>query len=77
MSETGNNMVKLERLPVRLVSVGGALLAICIVGGFRDGGEFFRSYLVAFLFWIGITLGCLDDPAPHGRELGSGDPQNS
>jgi len=59
MSEAGNNVVNLKQLPVRLVSVGGALLAICIVGGFRDGGEFFRSYLVAFLFWIGITLGCL------------------
>jgi len=59
MSEAANNMVKLERLPLRLVSVGGALLAVCIAGGLRDGGEFFRSYLVAFLFWIGITLGCL------------------
>jgi len=59
MSEAGNNMVNFERLPLRLASVGGALLAICIVGGFRDSGEFFRSYLVAFLFWIGITLGCL------------------
>jgi hypothetical protein len=59
MSEAANNLVKLERLPVRLVSVGGALLAVCIAGGLRDGGEFFRSYLVAFLFWIGITLGCL------------------
>jgi hypothetical protein len=59
MSEAGNNLVKLEHIPVRLASVGGVLLAICIVGGFRDGGEFFRSYLVAFLFWIGITLGCL------------------
>jgi hypothetical protein len=59
MSEVGNNIVKLERFPVRLVSFGGALLAVCIAGGIRDGGEFFRSYLVAFLFWIGITLGCL------------------
>jgi hypothetical protein len=59
MSEPGNNTVKLESLPKRLVSIGGVLLAICAVGGIRDGGEFFRSYLVAFLFWIGITLGCL------------------
>ena len=59
MSEAANNAVKLERLPRRLASIGGALLAICIAGGIRDGGEFFRSYLVAFLFWIGITLGCL------------------
>lgn len=24
-----------------------------------DRGQFFRSYLVGYLFWIGITLGCL------------------
>ena len=59
MREAGNNPVKVERLRKRLVLFGGVLLAICIVGGIRDGGEFFRSYLVAFLFWIGITLGCL------------------
>src|SRR5260370_18239584 len=59
MSEAGNNTVNLERLPMRLVLIGGALLAVCVVGGLRDIGEFFRSYLVAFLFWIGITLGCL------------------
>src|ERR1700682_1990695 len=63
MSQTGNNTVMLERLPkrlaLRLTLLGGALLVVCIAGGLRDGGEFFRSYLVAFLFWIGITLGCL------------------
>ncbi len=59
MSEAGNNPVKVESLRKRLVLFGGVFLAICVVGGIRDGGEFFRSYLVAFLFWIGITLGCL------------------
>jgi hypothetical protein len=55
----GNNALKLERLPARLVFIGGILLGVCVAGGLRDSGEFFRSYLVAFLFWIGITLGCL------------------
>src|ERR1700687_2835371 len=59
MSETGNNTVMTDRLPKRLVLIGGVLLAICIAGGVRDTDQFFRSYLVAFLFWIGITLGCL------------------
>src|SRR5713101_4359732 len=59
MSEAGNKTMKLESLPVRLVLIGGALLAVCVVGGLRDSGEFLQSYLVAFLFWIGITLGCL------------------
>src|SRR5258708_33184133 len=60
MNEARNIMVvKLEGLPKRLASVGGVLVAICIFGGLRNGGDFFRSYLVAFLFWIGITLGCM------------------
>jgi len=58
MNEARNNMVNLEGLPKRLASIGCALLAVCILGGLRNGGDFFRSYLVAFLFWIGITLGC-------------------
>jgi hypothetical protein len=59
MREMGNNTLKLERLPMQLVLAGGILLAVCVVGGVRDTDQFFRSYLVAFLFWIGITLGCL------------------
>jgi hypothetical protein len=54
-----NDASKLNRLPVRLALTGGILLAVCLEGGVRDWGDFFRSYLVAFLFWIGITLGCL------------------
>jgi len=59
MTGAGNESLKLDRLPLRLVSVGGILLAVCVAAGFSDKDEFFRSYLVAFLFWIGITLGCL------------------
>src|ERR1700704_884953 len=59
MNETRNNTLNLTRLPQRLILIGGVLLAVCIAGAIHDRGEFFRSYLVAFLFWIGITLGCL------------------
>src|SRR6202045_382660 len=59
MNQARNKIVRLENLPRRLASIGGVLLAVCILGGLRNGGDFFRSYLVAFLFWIGITLGCL------------------
>jgi hypothetical protein len=54
-----NDASKLNRLPARLALTGGILLAVCLAGGARDWGDFFRSYLVSFLFWIGITLGCL------------------
>jgi hypothetical protein len=58
MNETGHTL-KIESLPSKLVPVGGILIAICLAAGWTDKSEFFQSYLVAFLFWIGITLGCL------------------
>jgi hypothetical protein len=59
MTTTGNNSLNLERLPARMVLVGAVLVAVCLVAGVADQAEFFRSYLVAYLFWIGVTLGCL------------------
>ena len=59
MNDTGESKLKLERLPMQVVLAGGVLLAICLAAGFADKAEFFRSYLVAYLFWIGITLGSL------------------
>ena len=59
MSAKEKSALNLERSPVPLVLGGGVLLAICVAGGFANREDFFRSYLVAFLFWIGISLGCL------------------
>jgi hypothetical protein len=59
MSEIMENSLGLERLPTRLAMAGAVLLAVCLAAGFVDRTEFFRSYLIAFLFWIGITLGSL------------------
>ena len=59
MNEIRNNSLNLERLPMRLAPIGAVLVAVCLAAGMADKGEFFRSYLVAFLFWLGITLGCL------------------
>jgi hypothetical protein len=59
MSEAGENTLKLGRLPLQLVVAGAMLLATCLAAGIADRPEFFRSYLVAYLFWIGITLGSL------------------
>jgi hypothetical protein len=59
MTATRNDSLKLDRLPMQLAGAGGVLLAVCVAAGLADHAEFFRSYLVAYLFWIGITLGCL------------------
>ena len=44
---------------MRLVARGRRVAGVCIAAGVADKAEFFRSYLIAFLFWIGITLGSL------------------
>jgi hypothetical protein len=59
MTETQENSLNLGQLSMRLVIAGAVLLAICVAAGFADKTEFFRSYLIAFLFWIGVTLGSL------------------
>ena len=59
MSGTVETPLKLEALPTRLALAGAVLVAICVAAGLADRAEFFRSYLIAFLFWLGITLGSL------------------
>jgi hypothetical protein len=40
-----------------LVAAGAGLL-LCAVGALIDRDQFFRAYLVAFLYGLGVTLGC-------------------
>jgi hypothetical protein len=49
----------LERTTWMALRVGLVCLAICALGGFFSPAAFFRSYLVAYLFFLGISLGCL------------------
>lgn len=39
--------------------VGVVGLGLCVVGLFIDSAQVIQSYLFAFLFWVGIGLGCL------------------
>jgi hypothetical protein len=50
-----------RRVQVRSLMIGAAALAVSIAGGALQGDatQFFRSYLLAFSLWMGITLGCL------------------
>ena len=50
-----------RRVQMRSLMIGVAALAVSIAGGTlqRDATQFFRSYLLAFALWVGITLGCL------------------
>jgi hypothetical protein len=38
---------------------GGAGAAISLIGGFFDSAQFFRSYIVAYIFWLAIPVGSL------------------
>jgi hypothetical protein len=49
----------LGRIRTRFLAGGCAALAICLAGALFGHGPFLESYLVAFLFWLGIALGCL------------------
>lgn len=43
----------------RLLGAGALLLAAGLVGLVLDPAQFMRSYLVAHVFWLGVSLGCL------------------
>ena len=49
----------LDNLQRRALVVGLIGLAATAVGYFTDAEQFFRSYLLAFTFWIGLPLGSL------------------
>jgi len=49
----------LQGLFTKSLVAGLVLSAISIVGAFLDPGDFFRSYLMGYLFWLGVALGAL------------------
>ncbi|MGH8069676.1 MAG: hypothetical protein ACRERE_31425 [Candidatus Entotheonellia bacterium] len=48
-----------DRLQQRALLAGVAGLVLCGLGVLLNPTQFFRSYLLAYLFWLGIPLGCL------------------
>lgn len=61
MNSTEPLRAELSRFQQRSLIAGLAVLAICALAAFASHtvSDFLRSYLVAFLFWLGIALGCL------------------
>jgi hypothetical protein len=43
----------------RSLAVGLIALAVCILGGFFQPAQFFRAYLPAYLFYLGLALGSM------------------
>ena len=50
---------RMDRARVAAFGLGAIALALCAVGAFFDPTQFFRSYLFAYVFWLGIALGCV------------------
>ncbi len=50
---------ELTRMQWRALGVGVVVLVICVIGAFFDPTQFFRTYLVAYLYCLGIAHGCL------------------
>src|SRR5215475_14061266 len=50
---------ELRRYQTPALVVGVIALASLILGAFFSPAQFFRSYLMAFVFWTGLALGCL------------------
>jgi hypothetical protein len=48
-----------DRLERRALPVAGLGLLVCAVGLLTNPDQFYRSWLFAFLFWMGMSVGCL------------------
>ncbi|HWQ34670.1 MAG TPA: hypothetical protein VNQ79_17605 [Blastocatellia bacterium] len=49
----------IDRIQSRALIAGGIGLIACVIGAFFKPAQFFNSWLISFMFVIGITLGCL------------------
>lgn len=45
--------------------MGAVALAFCGVGAFQNLGQFYQSYLLGYVFWVGLALGSLALLALH------------
>lgn len=52
-------LAKLNRAQRIAFVVGAAALIACVIGAFSNPHQFFISYLYSYLFWLGLSLGCL------------------
>ncbi|MEK6320603.1 MAG: hypothetical protein AABN33_02845 [Acidobacteriota bacterium] len=50
---------EIDQFQRRALIVGVIGVAVCALGAFFNVDQFFRSYLLGYVFWAGIALGCL------------------
>ena len=59
MSARRDTAAPAVRFGTPALAVGVLALVACVVGGLGNPDQFFRSYLLAFVFWNGLTVGSL------------------
>ncbi len=50
---------QLDRIQNGALILGLVALLACVLGARSNSSQFFHSYLIAFLFWLGAALGCV------------------
>ena len=58
MTPTETLAGRFDRIQRRAFLLGIAALVLAALDGIRAPEQFFRSYLLAFVFWLGFPLGC-------------------
>src|SRR5438874_7432085 len=59
MNSSQAHKLQLDRLQQRALGVGGMALALAFAGAIAKPAQFFRAYLLAYVFWIGFPLGSM------------------
>ncbi|RMD94068.1 MAG: hypothetical protein D6813_02950 [Calditrichaeota bacterium] len=49
----------LNRIQISALIIGIITLLLSLFGAFSNTQQFYQSYLFSFLFWLGLSLGCL------------------
>ncbi len=49
----------LNRIQISALIIGIITLLLSLFGAFANTQQFYQSYLFSFLFWLGLSLGCL------------------
>jgi hypothetical protein len=58
MNSSESIQAGLDRFQKGSLVVGLLGLMLCFAGSIHNPGQFFRSYHLAFVFWVGVALGC-------------------
>lgn len=58
MNGTETFQSDVTRLEKRALILGLVALVVCVAAGFHSPTQFFRSYLLGYIFWLGVALGC-------------------